>query len=185
MTKTTILSGIRAGRVTSFCKAMGWSVRPYQTILVERMMNRSRYKQFIEIAPPKTFDQIWEAWDTASKDKEWTHIFIEECAFAPHKMKLPAPEKGVIVHRRIENKIRGMDWSMRRGMLLDELDKYCWEPKDHVVHPDHDHQLDAYRYAWMMMNEPKKPTLWQRIKQFCIIFWTVLLEQTRIFLRSK
>lgn len=80
MSTSVTMSGIRAGRVTAFCAAMGWEVRPYQTIAMERMVSRAKYKAFIPVAPPKTFDQIWEEWHPRKKGG-WVAITFEETAF--------------------------------------------------------------------------------------------------------
>lgn len=60
MTTSTLISGRRAGRTIGFCKAMGWSLRPYQKILMLRLSYRQDYLSFLP-PEPWSFDQWWNA----------------------------------------------------------------------------------------------------------------------------
>jgi len=74
---TIISPGIRAGRTFAFCKAMGWSLRPYQMLLLLRVSYSNAYRKFM---PPKPFNfEKW--WQETHPKKTWHTVWIEEAYF--------------------------------------------------------------------------------------------------------
>ena len=78
MINSIIFSGHIAGKTTAFCKAMGWSVKPYQTLFMIRHGFMSDYRKFI----PKESVDFYKWWykHLGRKDRghEWQAVIFDE-----------------------------------------------------------------------------------------------------------
>lgn len=71
--------GRRAGKVFAFCRAMGWSLKPFQKILLTRLMYSKELRAFIPAEiKPWSFERLWKE---AHPKKEWHVLLIEEYAY--------------------------------------------------------------------------------------------------------
>lgn len=77
MNQTILLSGHRAGKVTEFCKMMGWSVKPYQKILLLRFSFGNAYKKYMAYLLIK--DPYEYLYRKPNKDG-WIKIWFDEAS---------------------------------------------------------------------------------------------------------